>query len=178
MDYKKLYASKLCTAREAVKVVTSGDWVDYGWCTGHPVALDQALAARMSELEDVKVRGGIALWRPAIFDIENPAAHFSWNSWHMSGIERKAVNEGFAYYSPIRYSELPRYYAENVQPIHVAMFQVHRWMNMGSLILDRVPLIWPACANVHRLLLWKLITICRDVLEVSMRVFIFHRLHI
>ena len=44
MDYKKLYASKLCTAREAVKVVTSGDWVDYGWCTGHPVALDQACA--------------------------------------------------------------------------------------------------------------------------------------
>ena len=28
MDYKKLYASELCTAREAVKVVTSGDWVD------------------------------------------------------------------------------------------------------------------------------------------------------
>ena len=55
MDYKKLYASKLCTAREAVKVVTSGDWIDYGWCTGHPVALDQALAARMPELEDVKV---------------------------------------------------------------------------------------------------------------------------
>ena len=136
MDYKKLYASKLCTAREAVKVVTSGDWVDYGWCTGHPVALDQALAARMSELEDVKVRGGIALWRPAIFDIENPAAHFSWNSWQMSGIERKAVNEGFAYYSPIRYSELPRYYAENVQPIHVAMFQVapmdeHGFFNFG-----------------------------------------------
>lgn len=136
MDYKKLYASKLCTAREAVKVVTSGDWIDYGWCTGHPVALDQALAARMPELEDVKVRGGIALWRPAIFDIENPAAHFSWNSWHMSGIERKAVNEGFAYYSPIRYSELPRYYAENVQPIHVAMFQVapmdeHGFFNFG-----------------------------------------------
>lgn len=54
MDYKKLYASKLCTAREAVKVVTSGDWIDYGWCTGHPVALDQALAARMPELEDVR----------------------------------------------------------------------------------------------------------------------------
>ena len=31
MDYKKLYASKLCTAKEAVKDVTSGDWVDYGW---------------------------------------------------------------------------------------------------------------------------------------------------
>ena len=61
-----LYASKLCTAKEAVKDVTSGDWVDYGWCTGHPVALDKALAERMPELEDVKIRGGIALWRPAI----------------------------------------------------------------------------------------------------------------
>ena len=136
MDYKKLYSSKLCTAKEAVKDVTSGDWVDYGWCTGHPVALDKALAERMPELEDVKIRGGIALWRPAIFDIENPADHFCWNSWHMSGIERKAVNEGFAFYAPIRYSELPRYYAENVEPIHVAMFQVapmdeHGFFNFG-----------------------------------------------
>ena len=136
MDYKKLYASKLCTAKEAVKDVTSGDWVDYGWCTGHPVALDKALAERMPELEDVKIRGGIALWRPAIFDIENPADHFCWNSWHMSGIERKAVNEGFAFYAPIHYSELPRYYAENVEPIHVAMFQVapmdeHGFFNFG-----------------------------------------------
>ena len=136
MDYKKLYASKLCTAKEAVKDVTSGDWVDYGGCTGHPVALDKALAERMPELEDVKIRGGIALWRPAIFDIENPADHFCWNSWHMSGIERKAVNEGFAFYAPIRYSELPRYYAENVEPIHVAMFQVapmdeHGFFNFG-----------------------------------------------
>ena len=30
MDYKKHYQSKLCTAKEAVKDVTSGDWVDYG----------------------------------------------------------------------------------------------------------------------------------------------------
>lgn len=136
MDYKQLYASKLCTAEEAVKHVKSGDWVDYGWCTGHPVELDKALAARMGELEDVKIRGGIAMWKPAIFGIENPADHFCWNSWHMSGIERKAVNEGFAFYSPIRYSELPRYYADNVAPIHVAMFQVapmdqHGYFNFG-----------------------------------------------
>lgn len=136
MDYSQDYAAKLCTAEEAVKAVQSGDWVDYGWCTGTPVELDKALAARMSELEDVKIRGGILLWRPAIFEIENPAEHFCWNSWHMGGIERKAINEGFAYYSPIRYSELPRYYAENVEPIHVAMFQVapmdeHGYFNFG-----------------------------------------------
>lgn len=136
MDYSKDYAAKLCTAEEAVKAVQSGDWIDYGWCTGTPVELDKALAARMGELEDVKIRGGILLWRPAVFDIENPSAHFCWNSWHMGGIERKAINEGIAYYSPIRYSELPRYYEENVEPIHVAMFQVapmdqHGFFNFG-----------------------------------------------
>ncbi len=124
MDYSREYASKLCSAEQAVKVVKSGDWVDYGWCTGHPQALDKALAARMTELEDVKIRGGIALWKPAIFDIENPGAHFTWNSWHMTGIERRAINQGFAYYAPVRYSELPRYYRENVEDIDVAMFQV------------------------------------------------------
>ena len=136
MDFKELYASKLTTAQEAVKVVKSGDWVDYGWCTNHPVALDKALAARMTELEDVKVRGGIALWRPAIFDVPDAKEHFVWNSWHMSGIERKAINEGFAFYAPVRYSELPRYYRENVGPIQVAMFQVtpmdqHGYFNFG-----------------------------------------------
>ena len=31
MDYKEMYRQKLTTADEAVKVIKSGDWVDYGW---------------------------------------------------------------------------------------------------------------------------------------------------
>ena len=46
MDFQALYKSKLTTAAEAVKVVKSGDWVDYTWCTNHPYDLDIALAAR------------------------------------------------------------------------------------------------------------------------------------
>lgn len=57
MDYQALYNSKLTTAAEAAKVVKSGDWVDYGWCTGTPVELDKALAARANELVDVNIRG-------------------------------------------------------------------------------------------------------------------------
>ena len=53
MDYQALYQQKLTTADQAVKVIKSGDWVDYGWCTNHPVALDKALAARKDELHDV-----------------------------------------------------------------------------------------------------------------------------
>lgn len=136
MSYIKEYEKKLVTAEEAVKVVNSNDWVDYGWTTGTPVALDAALAARADELENVKVRGGILLWVPEIFKVENVAEHFTWNSWHMSGIERKAVNQGFVYYAPVRYSELPRYYREHIGHINVAMFQVapmdkHGFFNFG-----------------------------------------------
>ena len=66
MSFIKEYAQKLVTAEEAVKVVKSHDWVDYGWTTGTPVALDAALAARADELEDVKIRGGILLREPEI----------------------------------------------------------------------------------------------------------------
>ena len=104
MSYQEEYRQKLTTAAEAVKAVKSGDWLDYGWTVCSPNALDKALAARMGELKDVNIRGGILTRRPAIFDVPGAAEHFAWNSWHMSGIERKAIKEGFAYYIPLRYS--------------------------------------------------------------------------
>lgn len=136
MDFSQEYQSKLKTADEAVQVVQSGDWVDYGWCTGTPDALDRALARRTDELRDVKVRGGILLKPLAIFEREDAGEHFCWNSWHMGGLERKLIARGCAYYSPIRYSELPRYYRENIQPDDVAMFVVapmdkHGYFNFG-----------------------------------------------
>lgn len=73
MDFQALYKSKLTTAAEAVKLVKSGDWVDYTWCTNHPIELDKALAARQNELEDVKVRGGVTMWMPEIAKATTPA---------------------------------------------------------------------------------------------------------
>ncbi|MDE6889410.1 MAG: butyryl-CoA:acetate CoA-transferase [Eubacterium sp.] len=137
MGYAEEYQKKLVSADEAVKVIQSGDWVDYGWCNGTADALDQALAKRTDELKDVNVRGGILLKLPAIFEREDAGEHFTWNSWHMSGIERKLISRGCAYYAPIRYSELPRYYREsNTKKNAVAMFQVapmdkHGFFNFG-----------------------------------------------
>ena len=56
-----MYEEKLVTAEEAAKAVKSGDWVDYGWTTGTPVAVDAAIAKRMPELTDVNFRGGILM---------------------------------------------------------------------------------------------------------------------
>ncbi len=54
MDFQKEYQQKLVSADEAVKIIKSGDWVDYGWCTGTPDALDKALAKRTDELKGRK----------------------------------------------------------------------------------------------------------------------------
>lgn len=136
MSFQDIYKQKLVSAKEAVSVIKSGDWVDYGWTTGTPDVCDQEIAKRLPELEDVKFRGGILLKEPEIFKIDHPEKHMTWNSWHMGGIERKAIARGFSFYSPIRYSELPRYYRESKDPVDVAVFQVapmdaHGYFNFG-----------------------------------------------
>ncbi|MBQ4148256.1 MAG: butyryl-CoA:acetate CoA-transferase [Clostridium sp.] len=137
MDMTKMYQEKLVSAEKAASVVKSGDWVDYGWTTGIPVAVDKEIAKRLPELHDVNFRGGICMWVPEIFKIENPAEHMTWNSWHMGGIERKAIKEGFSFYSPMRYCELPRFYRDgNMPQPDVAIIQVtpmdeHGYFNFG-----------------------------------------------
>ena len=140
MDYQGAYQKKLTTAAEAVKAVKSGDWVDYSFCVNHPVALDKALARRMAEdasLTDLNFRGAIALWMPEVAKLPDAAQRITWNSWHTSGGERKLMDQGFAFYNPLRYSELPRYYRDNIRHVNVAMIQVspmdaHGFFNFGT----------------------------------------------
>lgn len=125
-QYKQEYQQKLTTAQEAVKIVNSGDWVDYGWGNGMPYELDKELALRIKadNLTRLKFRGALVLRQLFIFDVENAAQHLCWNSWHMSGVERKMIKSGVSFYAPIKYSELPQYYADLPDPVDVAMFQV------------------------------------------------------
>ena len=51
MSFAEEYQNKLVSAAEAAAVVKSGDWVDYGWGVATPQAIDEALAARIGEVE-------------------------------------------------------------------------------------------------------------------------------
>ena len=124
MSYQDQYRQKLVSAAAAAAVVKSGDWVDYAWTATTPRAVDKELAKRLPDLYDVNFYGGILLREPEIFKIEDPAAHMTWNSWHMAGFERKAIAKGFSFYCHLKYSELPRYYFENVKSVDVAIMQV------------------------------------------------------
>lgn len=123
MNFIDEYNQKKVTADEAVKIIKSGDWVEYGFCVTTVDALDKALAKRTDELTNVHLRGAILPKIPTVFEREDAGEHFTWNSWHFSGYERQLANRGLAFYAPISYSELPRYYRDMETPCNVVMFQ-------------------------------------------------------
>ena len=134
--FKKEYSEKLITAEAAAKLVKSGDWVDYGWCVGHPYEIDIELAKRVDELEDVKFRGGVAMWTPEILKADNGQGRFSWSDWHMSGAIRKYCQIGNAFYNPLRYSEMNKYYRNEDNDVDIAFIRVtpmnkHGYFNLG-----------------------------------------------
>jgi len=125
MSYMGEYREKLVSAEEAVRVIKPGDWIDYGTMNGQVVSLDRALADRKDELEDIKVWNLLNLAPTRILEVDPEGDVFTWNSWHLSGRDRNLMKKGHSvYYSSIRYSELPRYVREHIEPIAVAMLQV------------------------------------------------------
>ncbi|AFM41118.1 acetyl-CoA hydrolase [Desulfosporosinus acidiphilus SJ4] len=132
------YRKKCVSADEAVKVVRSGDWVEFSWAANMACLLDEALARRKEELHDVNIRAAVLLKPSAILDSDPLGEHFTWNSWHLSGRERKLVQNGQAYYIPIKYSEVPRWLRENLQTdvvaIQVAPMDEHGYFSFGVTI--------------------------------------------
>ena len=88
------YKKKLVSADQAVKVVKSGDWVDYGSFLGQVRDLDKALAKRKDELKDVKIWTCVNPYGAEVNNVDPTGEHFVWNSWHFSGGDRKVVKAG------------------------------------------------------------------------------------
>lgn len=123
MDYSNEYKSKLRTAEEAVKCVKSGDWVDYTSNLGYPPSLDKALSLRRDELSHVKVRGNLLFGPVHVAECDDSMEHFVYNTWHCSGYERRLVDKGRAFFSPMVFRNLGWYY-ESFIPADVCMVTV------------------------------------------------------
>ncbi|HRY14036.1 MAG TPA: acetyl-CoA hydrolase/transferase C-terminal domain-containing protein [Syntrophomonadaceae bacterium] len=123
--FEREYQEKLRTPEEAVKVVKSGDWVDYMYFNGYPKALDKALAKRRDELTGVHIRSGISLPPMPEVPLSDPTMeHFQWDSWHYSAFDAKLADQGICSYSPLLYHEVPGYYRNREVEVDVAMLRV------------------------------------------------------
>lgn len=118
------YNYKLVSADEAVKVVKSGDRIDWGTFNGQPALLDQALAKRKDELKDVVIAGASSLRPMAIIEADPEREHFYYTSGHMSAYERKLHDRNLCNYRPITFHESSDYWHTGHWKTDVAMLQV------------------------------------------------------
>lgn len=138
MGSSQNYQGKLISSENAAKLVKSGNWIDLNMGLGFPERFDEALAKRVNELKNVNIRSVLALRDPKILRANTPEHKaFIWNSWHMSGYERKYLKTGTVFYSPMRFSELPRYYREDICPADIAVIAVppmdkHGYFSFGA----------------------------------------------
>ena len=136
MDCLAEYKSKLTTPDEAVKIVKSGDWVDYCTALGMPVLLDRALAKRRDELTDVKIRGNLLFGPIECAECDPEQAHFIYHSWHCSAYERKLADRGLCYYIPMIFRNVVPYYTHfldvNVAMLSVAPMDSHGYFNLST----------------------------------------------
>src|SRR5208282_2355561 len=80
-SYQAKLKPKTISAEQAAAMVKSGGWLDYGFGLGQPDRFDQALAARVAELSDVKIRGCLALRPRAAVEADPQARHLTYLSW-------------------------------------------------------------------------------------------------
>lgn len=130
MGYMQEYKQKLKTPEEAAKVVKNGDWVDYGFGLNMPDLFDKELAKRKEELKDIKVRGLLSLRPIAVVECDPQRETFTYNSWHMSGYERKLHDKGLCNYIPMTYRYKPALYRNHLD-VNVACICVSPMDNHG-----------------------------------------------
>jgi butyryl-CoA:acetate CoA-transferase len=137
LSYQQEYQQKLVTAAQAVQVVKSGDWVEHAFGVCGANELDQALAQRVDELYDVKIRVDIGVWPHYTLEADPTGEHFLWHSWHFGGLDRKYYNQGQLYYIPMKFHECPIMTRNNCDPTNVFMATVspmdkHGYFSFGA----------------------------------------------
>jgi len=122
---KEEYARKLVSPEEAVKIVKSGDWIDYGFGHTKPIALDAALAARKDELKEINIHSALSLSPHACAEADPEGRVFTIQSWHFGGLDRKLHDRGRCFYHPMVFRNQGLYYRKSITNlVDVAMLRV------------------------------------------------------
>jgi acyl-CoA hydrolase len=115
--------ARTISAVQAAALVKSGDWLDFGTSLCQPDVFDAALAARVSELSNVKIRSCLSMKPRAVLDVDPSSDHFHMFSWHFSGYDRKKHDGGQMGYMPLNLGEVPDYYRRFLAPVDVVIFK-------------------------------------------------------
>ena len=129
------YEQKLITADQAAQLVKSGDLVQYSEFAMFPDALDEALAKRKDELENVTIRSISFTQVPKPVAADPERKHFIMEDYHFSAISRYLHDKDLCNYIPFSYSHGPRsikkYIDVDVAFIMVGPMDARGFFNLG-----------------------------------------------
>ncbi len=122
-SWVKKYLSKVVSAEEAVKAISSGDKVVIQPGGAAPMALIRAMVERKNELFGVElyhilIVGDLPYMQPGM------EKHFKHKAFFIGGNTRKAVNEGRAEFIPIFLSEVTLLFKNGIIQPDVALINV------------------------------------------------------
>ena len=111
------------SADEAAGFVTSGMWLDYGTSLCQPDVFDRALAARIKDVTNVKIRHCLTMRPRAVLDADPEGHHVHSFSLHYSAYDRKKHDAGRCNYIPVNLGEIPDYYRRFIDPVDIVILK-------------------------------------------------------
>ena len=124
-------------ADEAAGFVKSGMWLDYGTALCQPDVFDRALAARITELTNVKIRHCLTLRPRAVHECDPEGRHVHSFSLHFAVTDRRMHDAGRCGYIPVNLGEIPDYYRRFMDPVDIVVLKTcpideHGYFNLSA----------------------------------------------
>ncbi|NMM62306.1 acetyl-CoA hydrolase/transferase family protein [Clostridium sp. P21] len=125
MDWKKLYESKLVSAKEAVSNIKSNSRVVVSIAAAEPTELIDALVENKENYENVEIVHMVDVGE-CKYAQEGMEKYFKYNSTFVGTNTRDAVNSGKAEFTPCFFCEIPGLFKDGYLPVDVALIQVSK----------------------------------------------------
>lgn len=124
MNWKEIYAGKICSSDEAVSYIKSGDRVVVAHACAEPVVLTDAMVENAEKYgyENVEVVHMVAMGK-AGYCAEGMEKHFRHNGLFLGGSTKGAIEAGRGDFTPIFFSQVPELLADTL-PVDVALLQL------------------------------------------------------
>jgi len=116
-------AAQTISPERAASFVKTGMWLDYGAVISQPDMFDKALAARIAEVTDVKIRSCLSMRPRAVLEADPDGKHIHWFSTHFSSYDRRMHDAGRCYYLPVNLGEIPDYYRRFIRPVDILIIK-------------------------------------------------------
>ena len=134
-DWKERFADKVMDADAAMGLINRGDYLYVGGGAATPTPLLEALTRQHDRLIDHDV-ASILMLGPAPHVQPQFKGIFRHNALFIGPNVREAVNQGYADYTPIFLSEIPRMFRNGRIPVDVALIQLsppdrHGYCSLG-----------------------------------------------